>query len=297
MKLQYRLAKIKDVDSLLRIENSLFKTDRLSKKSFVHFVRSDKSDLYVALIHNTIVGYYLLLYNRGTSLARLYSIAISKRHQGKGYGEALLMHAEKTASANRKNILRLEVRPDNPNAIRLYEKMGYRKYDVKKAFYEDKTPAFCFEKKILPSHLGFRFKIPYFQQNTPFTCGPASLIMAMSSHDKNVTPSLELELDIWREATTIFMTSGHGGCGPRGLALSAQKRGFLSEVWVSKKGPLFTNGVRTEDKKNIMRIVHHKFENEIMKSKTPFHVKRITLKDLDQAMKKKWHPHCAYQCL
>ena len=40
--------------------------------------------------------------------------------------------------------------------------------------------------------------------------------------DPGLTLDRTLELRVWREATTIFMTSGHGGCGPDGLALAAE---------------------------------------------------------------------------
>jgi len=40
-------------------------------------------------------------------------------------------------------------------------------------------------------------------------------------------PSREEEINLWREATTIFMTSGHGGCHPIGLALAASAGNFL----------------------------------------------------------------------
>jgi hypothetical protein len=51
-------------------------------------------------------------------------------------------------------------------------------------------------------------------------------MMAMKALDPAMELNRTLELRLWREATTIFMTSGHGGCGPYGLALSAYRRGF-----------------------------------------------------------------------
>ena len=101
--------------------------------------------------------------------------------------------------------------------------------------------------------------IPWYQQTTEFTCGPAALMMAMHSQNSAYEMSQMNELDIWREATTIFMTSGHGGCHPFGLALAAKKRGFESSVFVNIQEPLFLEGVRSIKKKNIMRVVHNQF--------------------------------------
>ena len=71
------------------------------------------------------------------------------------------------------------------------------------------------------------------------------------------------ELQIWREATTVFMTAGHGGCSPQGLALAAWRRGFRVRMQVNVRGPLFLDGVRDQHKKDVMRLVHEAFEEEL----------------------------------
>lgn len=254
MKIRFRPAKTIDLPALIEIESLCFETDRLSRASFRHFINSDKSDLFVAVSRqNKVIGYFLVFYRRGTSLARLYSLAVHPSFRGKGLGAEVLEEAENAARNRNKGWFRLEVRPDNREAIGLYKTRGYRKFRVTPAFYEDKSEAHCYEKRLLPRSLGTNTKIPYYHQNTDFTCGPASLLMAMSALSKRVKPGFEEELAIWREATTVFMTSGHGGCGPRGLALAAHRRGFKSEVWVSDKSPLFLDGVRSDKKKRSLR--------------------------------------------
>ena len=52
------------------------------------------------------------------------------------------------------------------------------------------------------------------------------------------------------------MTSGHGGCGPFGLALAAQARGFAAEVYVNDTGVPLVDSVRSPEKKEVMRLVH-----------------------------------------
>ncbi|MCT7656069.1 peptidase C39 family protein [Oceanimonas sp. NS1] len=91
--------------------------------------------------------------------------------------------------------------------------------------------------------------MPYYRQTTEFTCGPASLMMALSALDATHHTQPDEELQLWREATTIFMTQGHGGCGPHGLALAAHRRGFAVELVLNQDGPLFINSVRSPDKK------------------------------------------------
>ena len=70
------------------------------------------------------------------------------------------------------------------------------------------------------------------------------------------------ELNIWRESTTIYMTSGHGGCHPVGLALAAKRRGFKASVYINTREPLFLSGVRDAHKKSVLKLVDKQFKTE-----------------------------------
>jgi hypothetical protein len=84
-------------------------------------------------------------------------------------------------------------------------------------------------------------------------------MMAMQTLNPEYEMTRQEELQIWREATTIFMTSGHGGCSPHGLALSAWQRGFKVELYISQPGAPFVDGVRDPDKKAVIELVHEDF--------------------------------------
>ena len=77
--------------------------------------------------------------------------------------------------------------------------------------------------------------------------------MAMDYFDRPSTDPAAEELEIWREATTIYMTSGHGGCGPHGLARAAYNRGLSARVEVNTDSPLFIESVRQVQKKDVMQ--------------------------------------------
>jgi hypothetical protein len=111
-------------------------------------------------------------------------------------------------------------------------------------------------------------------------------MMAMASLDKKIKPSQALELDIWREATTIFMTSGHGGSHPLGLALAAKKRGFDVSTYISTDKPLFLEGVRTEKKKEIMRTVDKQFRDRAKKEKIKIVITDLTQKQITGALER-----------
>jgi len=62
-------------------------------------------------------------------------------------------------------------------------------------------------------------------------------MMAMRALDKNPADRPRHELQLWREANTVFMGKGHPGSGPYSLALAAWRRGFKPELWLSHRGP------------------------------------------------------------
>jgi hypothetical protein len=88
----------------------------------------------------------------------------------------------------------------------------------------------------------------------------------MKALDKRLRLDRRLELRLWRESTTIFMTSGHGGCGPHGLALAAWRRGYAVELFVNDDRPPFLDTVRDPDKKEVITLVHQDFLDEIKRT-------------------------------
>ena len=255
-----RRAQKNDLDQLVALEQACFSSDRLSRRSFRHWIDSDHCSFVVATDGGAVVGYCLILYFRGTTLARLYSVAVSPACRGRGIADRLIADGEVRAREAGRLFLRLEVDVNNSGAIRLYEKLGYKPFGFYPAYYEDAHDALRMQKCIRPvPPVAANRAIPWLQQSTNFTCGPAALMMAMGALDADYLPSQDEELRIWREATTIFMTSGHGGCHPVGLALAARRRGFDVQVWLNQSAPLFVDGVRSAEKKQIISLVHEGF--------------------------------------
>jgi ribosomal-protein-alanine acetyltransferase len=259
MSLVFRLAVTEDLPALLQLEEQCFTTDRLNSRSFHWMITRAHGHLLVALRGEDLVGYAVVLFHRGTSLARLYSIAIAVQARGSGLGKQLLERIEACALAHDCAYLRLEVRIDNPAAIALYERNGYRRFALIHDYYQDHADALRLEKRILEHRDSRNIQVPYYPQTTDFTCGPACLLMAMGALQQGRVLERREELQIWREATTVFMTSGHGGCSPQGLALAAWRRGFRVSLQLSMAGPLFLDGVRNQHKKDVMRLVHDEF--------------------------------------
>lgn len=259
MECVFRSATPHDLTALLELEQQSFNHDRLSARSFQWMLSRAHASLIVADAAGRLQGYALVLFHRGTSLARLYSLAIGPSARGKGLGAQLLAQAEQQALAHDCAYLRLEVRTDNHAAIALYARSGYRQFALRSDYYEDHGSALRLEKRIAHYRPNGKRPVPYYQQTTDFTCGPACLLMAMAALQRARKAERREEVQLWREATTVFMTAGHGGCSPQGLALAAWRRGFRVSLQVNVAGPLFLNGVRSEHKRQLMRLVHDEF--------------------------------------
>ncbi len=282
-----RPVQLADLDALEALEKRTFDTDRLSRRSFRRWISGEHRAFKVATVDGVLAGYILIILHRGTRLARLYSIAVDSQMRGRGLGRKLIEAGEKAARKAGRIDMRLEVRKDNDAAIQLYEQLGYHRFGEYEDYYEDHQDAFRYQKRILQfdaSH--WQRPVPWYRQNTEFTCGPASLLMAMQALDKNVTPDISEEMHLWREATTIFMTSGHGGCHPLGLAIAARKRGFKAEVWISGDQILFIDSVRAEKKKKIIELAHTDFVTQAKKLKIPVHHSEVSQQQLTRALKK-----------
>ncbi|MDX1451458.1 MAG: peptidase C39 family protein [Oleiphilaceae bacterium] len=258
--LELRPARMKDLDGLLALEQQCFQHDRLSRRSFRHWIQDAKGILLVLEEGGSIRAYGLVWCLQGTRLARLYSMAVHPEERGRGLAFTLLETLEQHARERGFLTMRLEVDTRNQAAIRLYERSGYRIFGEYHDYYDDHGDALRMHKPLRGAAQAHVQRVtPWYEQTTAFTCGPAALMMAMASLDERVQPSQSLELDLWREATTIFMTSGHGGCHPVGLALAACRRGFSAEVFVNTREPLFLEGVRSAHKKDVMQRVHQDF--------------------------------------
>lgn len=132
---------------------------------------------------------------------------------------------------------------------------------------------------------GRRGTVPHYNQTTGFTCGPSSLLMAM----KTLAPASDFsrahELQLWREATTIFMGGPHhGGCGATGLALAAHRRGFRAEVWVNHKGALLSTRPKEKARTEVIEELDRADRKEMKRLGIPYRIGALDIDDLKRAI-------------
>jgi ribosomal protein S18 acetylase RimI-like enzyme len=143
-----RRGRLRDLDELIAIEEAVFTTDLLSRRSFRRFLTGRNATAIVAEESGKIAGYALVLYPPQSTLARLYSIAVAPHIGRRGVGPLLLAAAEAAARRRGRLAMRLEVHEHNTRAIARYEKSGYRMFGRRRDYYDDHADALRFEKPL-----------------------------------------------------------------------------------------------------------------------------------------------------
>src|SRR5690606_16948713 len=179
-----RAATLADLDALVALEERCFSLDRLTRRNFRHLLTRAHAETLVYELDGQLAGYVLLLFRQGTPLARLYSIATDPARRGRGIGEALVRAAEQAALAREALLMRLEFREDPPASIGMYPQHGSRPYGEYAGYYEAVQDALRLHKSLGARRAQSAFgRVPFYQQTLDFTCGPASLMMAMKPLD------------------------------------------------------------------------------------------------------------------
>jgi ribosomal protein S18 acetylase RimI-like enzyme len=280
-KFEVRPAQIEDVDALHALENVSFEFDRLTKRRFKYWVGADNAVFLVAYEEEILMGYALVIMRKGSRSARLYSIATAIKARGQKLGQQLLLAAEAQAVEQGSLFMRLEVATDNAYAIHLYETLGYKQFGIYKAYYENNMDALRMQKAIKQLYSKtFLPEYPWYQQTTEFTCGAAALMMAAAALETDIELTQYTELDIWRQATSIYMTSGHGGSHPIGLALAAKAYGLQGEVYINIEQTPFIDGVRAAYKKLLLNVVHTQFCEKSVQAGIKLHYAEPNIGDL-----------------
>jgi ribosomal protein S18 acetylase RimI-like enzyme len=275
-----RKAEPGDVDALTELEQRVFATDRLSRRSLRRFLTSPSAEVIVAEQGHQLAGTAIVLFRPRSAVARLYSIAVAPPMGGRGVAPLLLEAAEGAALARGCRAIRLEVHQTNHAAISRYRKSGYREFGRVSRYYEDGGDALRFEKRLVPNIAALESAPPYFHQTTEFTCGPACMTMALawaaSRANRKLRPAPAFEFELWREATTIFTGSGPGGCEPYGMAVALKRRGLAPEVYVSRPGPYFLDTVTSADRRRVMELTQMDFRRQAKALDIPSHMTPVS---------------------
>jgi [ribosomal protein S18]-alanine N-acetyltransferase len=143
-----RRGKPADLDALWELENRVFATDRMSRRSLRRLLTAPSAVAVVARMDGAITGVAIVLFRAKSRVARLYSLAVAPKYTGRGIAAALLAAAEKIARSRKCRSLRLEVHEANLGAIKVYRRAGYHEFGRYYCYYQDSGHALRFEKQL-----------------------------------------------------------------------------------------------------------------------------------------------------
>jgi ribosomal protein S18 acetylase RimI-like enzyme/predicted double-glycine peptidase len=282
-----REANLHDLDELVRLEGSGFKSsDQFSREQLRYLLSRANATTFVIEEVGKVMGAAIMLWRRNSFIGRMYSLVVDPAFQGRGLGSKLMRSCEESAIRRGCKQLSLEVRADNERAMVFYKRHDYKVTETLPGFYADGANGLRMVKTLEDrGPADFTLEVPYYAQTLDFTCGPACLMMAMKYFTHQLALNRSLELMLWKEATLIFMTSGIGGCGPFGLAVAAERRGYQSRVILSDQRTPFLSSVRDQEKKDVIRLVHEQLKEEAESLGTISHYYNFTFEDIAQSMR------------
>lgn len=122
------------ITDIARIESELF-DDAWDALSVGQVLGQFGAGVLVADNDDDIMGY--LIYQIVFEVAEILRIATDMDFQKQGVGQGLLDEFDKLCKEKGVERILLEVRADNAQAIRLYERHGFYQIDVRKDYYKD----------------------------------------------------------------------------------------------------------------------------------------------------------------
>lgn len=143
-----RVANLNDLTKICEIEDVSFLHDPYPACLIQRLLNDENSLFYVATCEKDEIIGYLASKIEDKHAAHLISLAVLPTQQRLGTATQLL--EELTAILRQRGIreIRLEVRPDNKGAIKLYTQFRFREESIIPQYYSDGSPALLMRKVI-----------------------------------------------------------------------------------------------------------------------------------------------------
>ena len=125
-----------DINDIAELEKECF-SEPWSENSLKEELTNETARFYVLRDGEKVLGY--IGSNNICNEVYITNVAVNENCRGKGYGKILVNHLIKQCELERAFFITLEVRKSNENAIKLYEKCGFKFIGERKNFYSKPT--------------------------------------------------------------------------------------------------------------------------------------------------------------
>jgi N6-L-threonylcarbamoyladenine synthase/ribosomal-protein-alanine N-acetyltransferase len=136
---QLRRANEGDLEAIMHLETSIFVNDAWSASMMMRDL-ADPACYYLVAFPperpGAIEAYAGLLAPQGATEGDIQTIAVADSARGRGLGRTLMQALIGEARKRGARLVFLEVRADNPDAQRLYERLGFVEVGVRRGYYQ-----------------------------------------------------------------------------------------------------------------------------------------------------------------
>jgi len=135
-----RKATIKDLDSLIDVENKGFEPDKYhltSKRQYRYLLNFGRCDILIIENNTDIIGTATVLYRKNSNKARLYSIAINPKYRQNNFGSTFIELIENYLKDKKYKSIISEFRADKERYYSFYKERGYRIQKQIENYYPD----------------------------------------------------------------------------------------------------------------------------------------------------------------
>ncbi len=136
-KVNLSYAKISDLNDLIFIENTCFKTDKISQRQMRYMLSKAKAFVLLAKIKSITVAYCICFIPALPRPARLYSLAVLTEYRNQGIANLLIKKIIQKLQSLGYTSCNLEVRNKDTLTKSLYTKFGFKVIQFLPNYYED----------------------------------------------------------------------------------------------------------------------------------------------------------------
>jgi ribosomal-protein-alanine N-acetyltransferase len=135
-----RPAKLFDLPDIMRIEHQSFR-EQYPRGVFLMFLENNPETFLVAEYNGKVIG-YVMGYLKPDFEGHVMSIAVDPVYRGNGIGKMLMIAVIDKLIKLGARYIGLEVRVSNERAIKLYERLGFKKLKRIISYYSDGEDAY-----------------------------------------------------------------------------------------------------------------------------------------------------------
>ena len=139
MKYNIRPMEIEDISSIIKLEEDIFKESLGYDMLYSELKLNPYAYYFILEIDDEIKGYI------GTWIeeehSEIINFLVDKEYQHQGYGSIMLDFVINLVKMSKVPNISLEVRSSNENAIKLYNKFGFKYSHTRKEYYSNKEDA------------------------------------------------------------------------------------------------------------------------------------------------------------